>query len=239
MIGQSASHNLTVESRGSYGIRIWIFESTNSSQQITYYELSVSYIGPCASDSVPSVAEYRLSNHYWRNRTYLFSCSNFPCAHYISSWPYSDYLITVTLVIDNIRGAATSETFRTPPIGKTCDHNFLLNVITSLFVLIAPFHGYPLRVTLVQVVDMTTLFIEWEEVKCLFQGSATINYTLRYGIYDETLGVTKESILIDSTSSAYTLNLTGLNSNSIYIFEVAAYNMFGAIQFYIIAIRDT
>ena len=96
---------------------------------------------------------------------------------------------------------------------------------------VAPLRGHPPRVTSVQIVDVATLFIEWEEVECVFQ-KGPLNYTLRYGIYDERSGVSNHSVFIETTTRAYTINLTDLTPNIVYVFEVLAYNMFGQTQYY-------
>ena len=92
-------------------------------------------------------------------------------------------------------------------------------------------YGHPPRVSLVQIVDVTTLSIEWEKVECVFQGGP-LNYSLRYGIYDEISGVSNYSVFIDTTNRTYTFNLTDLTLNTDYVFEVSAYNTFGQTQYY-------
>ena len=95
----------------------------------------------------------------------------------------------------------------------------------------APQYGFPPRVSLVQIVDMRTLLIEWEEVECVFQ-RGPLNYTVRYGIYDERSGITNDSMLVDSITRNYNFNLSNFIPNTTYVFEVSAFNMFGQTQYY-------
>ena len=217
---------MTIESSGTSSIYVSIFEQQNSTLRITY-DISVSYIGPCDPASLTPTTGGRYYTYYWQNRT--LSCSSTPCSLSISTWPNSDYLVTVTSVVGNIRAATISEAIRTPPTGKTIRFHTPVQY-QLIFPTVAPWYGYPPRVTSVEVVDMTTLAIEWEEVECIFQRGRPLNYTLRYGIYDELSGAVNYSITIDNTNTAYVV--ADLIPNTIYVFEVAAYNMVGATQFY-------
>ena len=106
---------MTIESISTCYVHGYIYEPSNSSLRIAIYEISLSYVGPCSVS--PSYRAYYYFE--FQNRTYTETCFNYPCFWGLYALlPYSDYLITVTPVIGNVRAATTSETIRTLPTGK-------------------------------------------------------------------------------------------------------------------------